>query len=164
MRRLNYRDYSWPGTDWMSTFFTRQELGKPANLTGACDITDAAIYKGPVGSPTLLGLVFGWNVVPWDIVVAFWQQPWELHSTLKSAALHSPRQWEKKGEGGKVYFFKIFVSWFLHVVLSVWHPSTVPAQNSEPCGDCWLRFIQWHALLTHTMPPLLWASRGLSWQ
>lgn len=56
MRRLNYRYYSWPGTDWMSAFFfTRQELGKPANLAGVYDITAAAIYKGPVGSPTPLG-------------------------------------------------------------------------------------------------------------
>lgn len=59
MRRLNYRYYSWPGTDWMSAFFffffTRQELGKPANLAGAYDITAAAIYKEPVGSPTPLG-------------------------------------------------------------------------------------------------------------
>lgn len=55
MRRLNYRYYSWPGTDWMSAFFfTRQELGKPANLAGVYDITAAAIYKGPVGSPTPL--------------------------------------------------------------------------------------------------------------
>lgn len=164
MRRLNYRDYSWAGTDWMSTFFTRQELGKQANFAGVCDITAAAIHKGPVGSPTPLGLVLGWNVVPWDIAVAFWQSPWELHSSLKSAALHSPWGWEEKGDGGKVYLFifLIFVSWFLHVVLSIWYPSRAPAQNSEPYGDCWLRFMQWHALLAHM--PLLWASKGSSWQ
>lgn len=132
MRRLNYRDYSWPGTDWMSTFFTRQELGKTANLVGACDITAVAIYKGPVGFSTPFRLVFGWNVVPWDIAVAFWQCPWELHSSLKSAVLHSPWWWEKKGERGKVYFFKILVSWFLHAVLSVSHPSTAPAQTHSP--------------------------------
>lgn len=148
MRRLNYRYYSWPGTDWMSAFFfTRQELGKPANLAGAYDITAAAIYKGPVGSPTPLGWYLAEGLCHETSQWHFGSALWELHSSLKSAAWRYPWEWEEK-EG---FCFLIFVSWFLHVALSLWYPSTAPAQNSEPCGNCWLMFIQQHALLPHML-------------
>lgn len=142
MRRLSYRDYSWPGTNWMSTVFTRQELGEPAKLAAVCDISAAAIQKGMVGSSTPLGLVFGWNILPWHIAVAFWQCLCKLHSSLKSAALHFPWGWEGKGQERKFgCMFFIFASWFLHVVFSVWHPSTRKLKTQSPavtasCLDC----------------------------
>lgn len=149
MRRLNYRYYSWPGTDWMSAFFfTRQELGKPANLAGVYDITAAAIYKGPVGSPTPLC---------WYLAEGLCHETsqWHFGSALGSCIAVWSQQHCVAHENGKrrkvFFFFYIFVGWFLHVVLSLWHLSTAPTQNSEPCGDCWLRFIQQHALLPHML-------------
>lgn len=148
MRRLNYRYYSWPGTDWMSAFFfTRQELGKPANLAGVYDITAAAIYKGPVGSPTPLG---------WYLAEGLCHEPsqWHFGIALGSCIAvwsqqHCITNENEKRRKDFFFFFLIFVSWFLHVALCLWHPSVAPAQNSEPCGDCW--FIQQHALLPHRL-------------
>jgi len=92
--------------------------------------------------------------------VAFWQCPWAQQSEVSSTAF--PLMMGKEGRGREGLLFKIFMSWFLHVVLSALHPSTAAAQNSEPCGDCWLTFIQQHVLLTHLLLLLFWASRVIS--
>lgn len=139
MRRLNYRYYSWPGTDWMSAFFfTRQELGKPANLAGVYDITAAAIYKGPVGSPTPLC---------WYLAEGLCHETsqWHFGSALGSCTAVWSQQHCIAHENGKrrkgwVFFISLWAGFFMWCSLYGIYPQLQPKTQSPVVTAGWRLF------------------------